>query len=203
MQMTMEGRQDKEADRRRRSSHRGRLSKQRQTTFAGHLPRNADVVVVADVHLLCLTLNHWLNMSEPPPPETMAESAMQQDGQPPESQLSEGILNALRQLQESSLPPAVASTPTPTSTQPNSQDPPRPTSIPAPEPTPPPQSEWDQLRAQLREKPVDADGWQKLVDLAEDAGDIEKIKDTYEGMLETYPNTVRTLVCSSCVNAVV
>ncbi|KAM5540704.1 hypothetical protein V8D89_005735 [Ganoderma adspersum] len=128
-------------------------------------------------------------MSEPPPSETMAESAMQEDGQPPESHLSEGILNALRQLQESSLPPAVVSTPTPTSTQPNSQDPPRPTSVPAPEPTPPPQSEWDQLRAQLREKPVDADGWQKLVDLAEDSGDIEKIKDTYEGMLETYPNT--------------
>ena len=139
-----------------------------------------------------LDTHHWLNMSEPPPPETMAESAMQQDDQPPESQLSEGILNALRQLQESSLPPAVASTPTPTSTQPNSQDPPRPTSVPAPEPTPPPQSEWDQMRAQLREKPVDADGWQKLVDLAEDSGDIEKIKDTYEGMLETYPNTVRT-----------
>ncbi|KAH9936856.1 Suf-domain-containing protein [Epithele typhae] len=57
------------------------------------------------------------------------------------------------------------------------------------EPTPPPQSEWDQLRAQLREKPVDADGWLKLVDLAEESGDIEKIKETYEGMLETYPNT--------------
>ena len=124
----------------------------------------------------------------------MAESAMQGDGLAPDSQLSEGILNALRQLQESSLPPAAASTPTPrpTSTQPNSQDPPRPTSVPMPEPTPPPQSEWDQLRAQLREKPVDADRWQKLVDLAEDSADIEKIKETYEGMLETYPNTVRT-----------
>ena len=59
--------------------------------------------------------------------------------------------------------------------------------------TPPPQSEWDQLRAQLREKPVDVDSWLKLVDLAEDSGDMEKIKETYEGMLETYPNTVRIL----------
>ncbi|KAI1792566.1 Suf-domain-containing protein [Ganoderma leucocontextum] len=130
-------------------------------------------------------------MSEPPPPEAMIESTMEDSNQPPEekSQLSEGILSALRQLQESSIPPAVASTPTPTSTQPNSQDPPRPASVPAPESTPPPQSEWDQLRAQLRDKPVDADGWQRLVDLAEDSGDIEKIKESYEGMLETYPNT--------------
>ncbi|KAM5540727.1 hypothetical protein V8D89_005758 [Ganoderma adspersum] len=44
------------------------------------------------------------------------------------------------------------------------------------------------------EKPVGADGWQKLVDLGNDSGDIEKIKDTYEGVLEssTYPNTVGT-----------
>ena len=61
------------------------------------------------------------------------------------------------------------------------------------ESTPPPLSEWDQLRAQLREKPVDADGWLRLVELAEESGDIEKIKATYEGMLETYPNTVRTI----------
>ncbi|KAI1786462.1 hypothetical protein LXA43DRAFT_872742, partial [Ganoderma leucocontextum] len=53
----------------------------------------------------------------------------------------------------------------------------------------PPQSEWDQLLAQLRERPVDAERWLRLVDLAEDSGDIEKIKETYEGVLETYPNT--------------
>ncbi|KAI0640581.1 hypothetical protein C8Q79DRAFT_921396 [Trametes meyenii] len=58
------------------------------------------------------------------------------------------------------------------------------------ESTPTPQDEWDQLRARLREKPVDADGWLRLVELAEQKPDnIEKIKDTYEGMLETYPNT--------------
>nr|VWO96461.1 Hemagglutinin-like secreted protein [Ganoderma boninense] len=106
-------------------------------------------------------------MSELLFPEIAEESAMQVDFQPPESQLSEGILNALRQLPESSLPPAAASTPTPTSTQPNSQDPPRPASVTMQEPTPPPQSHWDQLH-------------------------MEKIKEIYEGMLDTYPNTVRT-----------
>ena len=55
-----------------------------------------------------------------------------------------------------------------------------------------PQTEWDRLRAQLREKPVDADGWLKLAKLAESSNDIEKVKNTYEGMLETYPNNVRS-----------
>ena len=90
--------------------------------------------------------------------------------------------NTLRQLQSTSAL-------TLTATQRYSQEPPRPEL--KQKHTPPPQSEWDQLRAQLREKPVDADSWLKLVALAEDSDDIEKIKETYEGMLETYPNTVR------------
>ena len=61
------------------------------------------------------------------------------------------------------------------------------------ESTPPLLSEWDQLRAQLREEPVDADTWLKLVALAEASRDLEKIKETYEGMLEVYPNVVSIL----------
>lgn len=53
-----------------------------------------------------------------------------------------------------------------------------------------PQSEWDVLRAQLRESPLNPDGWLKLVELTEDSGDLEKIKETYEALLQTYPNTV-------------
>ena len=96
-------------------------------------------------------------------------------------------------LQESSATPAPAPSATPvpaTPTQPNSQE--TSNNVQMQESTPPPQSEWDQLRAQLREKPVDADGWLRLVELAEGSNDIEKIKETYEGMLETYPNTVRS-----------
>ncbi|TFY78801.1 hypothetical protein EWM64_g5207 [Hericium alpestre] len=55
-------------------------------------------------------------------------------------------------------------------------------------PTDPP-SEWDVQRAQLREKPKDPEGWNRLVDLAESSGDLEKIKETYEALLEIYPNT--------------
>ena len=58
-----------------------------------------------------------------------------------------------------------------------------------------PQSEWDTTRAQLRESPLNPDGWLKLVELAEDSGDLEKIKETYEALLQTYPNTVCNLSC--------
>jgi cleavage stimulation factor subunit 3 len=51
-------------------------------------------------------------------------------------------------------------------------------------------SEWHVLREKLREHPHDPEGWNKLVDLAEARGDIEQIKQTYEALLEVYPNTV-------------
>ncbi|RDX41230.1 hypothetical protein OH76DRAFT_247822 [Lentinus brumalis] len=119
--------------------------------------------------------------------ESSPSDPMLQD--PPESakpdgdqnHLTENILNALRQLQQSGSPVP------PTPTQQSSQE--TQVSLTKQETTPQPQSEWERLRAQLREKPVDADSWLKLVDLAEESGDIEKIKDTYEGMLEIYPNT--------------
>ena len=57
-----------------------------------------------------------------------------------------------------------------------------------------PQSEWDTVRAQLRESPLNPDDWLKLIELAEDSGDLEKIKETYEALLQTYPNTVRNLL---------
>lgn len=53
-----------------------------------------------------------------------------------------------------------------------------------------PLSEWHALREKLREHPQDPEGWNKLVDIAENAGDLEQIKSTYEALLETYPNTV-------------
>jgi cleavage stimulation factor subunit 3 len=58
----------------------------------------------------------------------------------------------------------------------------------------PPQSEWDMLRAQLSDKPHDPEGWRRLVDIAESTGDLEKIKTTYEALLEAYPNTSSTQI---------
>ena len=56
-----------------------------------------------------------------------------------------------------------------------------------------PVSEWDALRTSLRESPHDTEGWNKLVRLAEDSGDLEEIKEAYECLLKMYPNTVRNL----------
>ena len=63
-----------------------------------------------------------------------------------------------------------------------------------------PRSEWDTIRAHLRESPFNPDDWLKLVELAEDSGDLEKIKETYEALLQTYPNTVRSLSCRVLYN---
>jgi cleavage stimulation factor subunit 3 len=56
--------------------------------------------------------------------------------------------------------------------------------------TPVPQSEWDVIRAQLQETPQNPEGWNKLIDLAEESSEIEKIQASYEGLLQAYPNTV-------------
>ncbi|KIM62980.1 hypothetical protein SCLCIDRAFT_24567 [Scleroderma citrinum Foug A] len=52
-----------------------------------------------------------------------------------------------------------------------------------------PPSEWHVLREKLRDHPQDPEGWNQLVDIAENNGDLEQIKQTYEALLETYPNT--------------
>ncbi|KAI6040984.1 hypothetical protein EDC04DRAFT_2989123 [Pisolithus marmoratus] len=52
-----------------------------------------------------------------------------------------------------------------------------------------PPSEWHVLRDKLREHPHDPEGWNHLVDIAENSGDLEQVKQTYEALLETYPNT--------------
>ena len=45
-----------------------------------------------------------------------------------------------------------------------------------------PQSEWDVVRAHVRENPRDADSWLRLVELAEDSKDYERINETYEAL---------------------
>jgi len=113
-------------------------------------------------------------------------------------------LQAQQSIQKSVTPP----TPQTTSFPPKPELQPQPVSVlpkeePQPAPAPAPEesvSEWDALRASLRENPHDTEGWNKLVRLAEDSGDLEKIKDAYESLLKMYPNTVRNL--QSVVNYV-
>lgn len=61
-------------------------------------------------------------------------------------------------------------------------------------PVVPPPSEYEALTAQLKEKPHNPEGWRRLVELAEQSGEIEKIRATYDALLVQYPNTV----CDPC-----
>jgi len=115
------------------------------------------------------------------------------------AQTTADILQVLQKLQaqQSVTPP----TPQSASFSPKPELQPQPVSVPPkeePQPTTTaiqgePVSEWDALRASLRENPHDTEGWNKLVRIAEDSGDLEKIKDAYESLLKMYPNTVRNL----------
>lgn len=55
-----------------------------------------------------------------------------------------------------------------------------------------PQSEWDSFLSSLRTKPIDPEGWNKLVRLAEESRDIMRIKEAYDGLLSVYPTSVRS-----------
>lgn len=62
-----------------------------------------------------------------------------------------------------------------------------------------PKTEFEQLLDSLKDDPHQPEKWQRVVDIAEESGDTDKIKAAYEGVLETYPNTVRILSASSCL----
>lgn len=76
---------------------------------------------------------------------------------------------------------------------PQHPQPQQPQQVQAP-PPPPVRTEWDEIRAKLQENPYKAEYWIRFRDLAEDTGDLEKIKEAYEAILERYPNNVRTLM---------
>ncbi len=135
-------------------------------------------------------------------PEPVTEVNPEESKTKPELPSSEAvqstadILQVLQKLQaqQSATPPTPQSTsfapqpepqPTPVLTK---EEPPQPAPVTVPEE---PVSEWDALRASLRENAHETEGWNKLVRLVEDSGDLEKIKEAYESLLKMYPNTVR------------
>lgn len=128
-------------------------------------------------------------------------SVQPQDAQPE----AEGVLNvtfeaepdnaAPQQVSQEQVPQPQPELPTQTQTQPEPQPEQKPQQQPQqpqfnPSLPPAPPSEWDLLRSQLQESPFDTNLWNKLVDKAEESGDIDKIKTAYESLLEKYPNTV-------------
>lgn len=55
-------------------------------------------------------------------------------------------------------------------------------------------SGFDALLADLKERPHNPDGWRQLVEMAEQSGEAEKIRTTFDILLKQYPNTVRGLL---------
>lgn len=47
------------------------------------------------------------------------------------------------------------------------------------------------LRRHLAKNSYDPPTWNKLIDIAEESGDLAKVKDAYQSLLQAYPNTVR------------
>jgi hypothetical protein len=130
---------------------------------------------------LTLSSKARTTMSKSPPSATKTEESADLSanlsGDVDTTQPTTEILNVLNQLN--------------TDTAPNSQESIKVEQQPKEEvPQQPQLSEWESLRNRLRDSPHDPEGWSKLVDLAENSGEMEKIKDTYESLLQIYPNTV-------------
>lgn len=62
--------------------------------------------------------------------------------------------------------------------------------------------EWTELRKASQASPYNEAVWDRLLDRAEESGDLEKIKEAYEALLEKYPNTVRVCIFFSLISAV-
>lgn len=59
-----------------------------------------------------------------------------------------------------------------------------------PPPEVPTLTEYDALTAQAKEKPHNPETWRRLIDVAENTGEIEKIRAAFDALLQQYPNTV-------------
>ena len=129
-------------------------------------------------------------MSEPTPPDgSDFISDVPIIGDEDKTQPTQDILNALRQLTSSQ-----QTIPTSQASQQNLSQ--SLSQLNTSNSLEPPRSDWEALRAQVREKPTDVDAWMKLVDLSEEGGNFDQINETYEALLEAYPNTV----CNSPVH---
>lgn len=121
-------------------------------------------------------------MSEPPPTSAKTEDSVDYsplNGDGDATHPAEDILNVLNQLNSDTAPNSQESI--------DNEQPKQEQEVQQPKPF---ISEWQLLRDRLHESPHDPEGWNRLVELAENSGNINEIKETYETLLETYPNTV-------------
>ncbi|KAG6841341.1 hypothetical protein C0991_012166 [Blastosporella zonata] len=50
-------------------------------------------------------------------------------------------------------------------------------------------TEYDALTAELKQRPHNPSSWRRLIDLAENSGDIEQVRKSFDALLQQYPNT--------------
>lgn len=55
-------------------------------------------------------------------------------------------------------------------------------------------SGFDALLTDLKERLHNPEGWRQLVEMAEQSGEAEKIRTTFDTLLKQYPNTVRSIL---------
>ncbi|KAG9126214.1 mRNA 3'-end-processing protein rna14, partial [Ceratobasidium sp. 392] len=108
-----------------------------------------------------------------------------EDQQVPNLQsLAEQAANALGQFQaEPATDGLQVYNQTPRTTPPTSNHP-----LETPEPPKPKLTETDLLRERLKRDPLDVSTRQHLIGLAEASGDVDRIQDAYEGLLEVFPD---------------
>ncbi|KAG5340689.1 hypothetical protein C0989_000732 [Termitomyces sp. Mn162] len=53
----------------------------------------------------------------------------------------------------------------------------------------PPLTEYEALSAQLKQQPHDPNAWKRLISLAEESGNLDKIRASFDALLQQYPNT--------------
>ena len=114
-------------------------------------------------------------MTEPPVPNVVHDVEEEYPGD--KTQPTAEILNVLNQLNSQSIQHNVKAEP-----------------LDNVLPSAPPPTEYEALTAELKEKPHNPEGWRRLVELAEQSGEIDKVRSAYDALLLQYPNTV----CDPC-----
>lgn len=113
-------------------------------------------------------------MAEPPKPADATENPENRPGDA--TQPSDEILAALHTVDTETQGPTVEQQSSQTSQN---------------ELTP---SEYELVKQHLKETPQDNDRWRRLIEIAEESEDTERIKETYDLLLEQFPNNVRILI---------
>lgn len=55
------------------------------------------------------------------------------------------------------------------------------------------EARYNEIFNHVQQAPTDVNSWLELVDVAKESKDGDKISRTYKGLLEVFPNTVRSL----------